>query len=40
VGGKFIKDVSEKEDKDKSKEKVPRKILSRDSSQGYETPLE
>ena len=35
MGGKFIKDVSEKEDKDKSKEKVPRKMLSRDSSQEH-----
>ncbi|XP_057614124.1 R3H domain-containing protein 2 isoform X4 [Chionomys nivalis] len=32
---KSTKDVSEKEDKDKSKEKVPRKMLSRDSSQEY-----
>lgn len=30
-----IKDVSEKEDKDKSKDKAPRKMLSRDSSQEY-----
>lgn len=33
---KSTKDVSEKKDKAKSKEKVPRKILSRDSSEGYE----
>ncbi|XP_037597141.1 R3H domain-containing protein 2 isoform X3 [Cebus imitator] len=32
---KSTKDVSEKEDKDKNKEKVPRKMLSRDSSQEY-----
>ncbi|XP_059101414.1 R3H domain-containing protein 2 isoform X13 [Peromyscus eremicus] len=32
---KSTKDVSEKEDKDRSKEKVPRKMLSRDSSQEY-----
>ncbi|XP_073939829.1 R3H domain-containing protein 2 isoform X11 [Castor canadensis] len=32
---KSTKDVSEKEEKDKSKEKVPRKMLSRDSSQEY-----
>ncbi|XP_023563086.1 R3H domain-containing protein 2 isoform X6 [Octodon degus] len=32
---KSIKDVSEKEDKDKSKDKAPRKMLSRDSSQEY-----
>ncbi|XP_051026651.1 R3H domain-containing protein 2 [Acomys russatus] len=32
---KSTKDVSEKEDKDKSKEKGPRKMLSRDSSQEY-----
>nr|XP_045007508.1 R3H domain-containing protein 2 isoform X3 [Jaculus jaculus] len=32
---KSTKDVSEKEDKDKSKEKAPRKMLSRDSSQEY-----
>ncbi|KAM4882512.1 R3H domain-containing protein 2 isoform 1-T1 [Thomomys bottae] len=32
---KSTKDVSEKEDRDKSKEKVPRKMLSRDSSQEY-----
>ncbi|KAM5289124.1 R3H domain-containing protein 2 isoform 9-T9 [Ctenodactylus gundi] len=32
---KSTKDVSEKEDKDKSKDKVPRKMLSRDSSQEY-----
>ncbi|XP_032769822.1 R3H domain-containing protein 2 isoform X8 [Rattus rattus] len=32
---KSTKDVSEKDDKDKSKEKVPRKMLSRDSSQEY-----
>ncbi|XP_024111989.1 R3H domain-containing protein 2 isoform X16 [Pongo pygmaeus] len=32
---KSTKDVSEKEDKDKNKEKIPRKMLSRDSSQEY-----
>ncbi|XP_052497412.1 R3H domain-containing protein 2 isoform X7 [Budorcas taxicolor] len=32
---KSTKDVSEKEDKDKNKEKVPRRMLSRDSSQEY-----
>ncbi|XP_042802879.1 R3H domain-containing protein 2 isoform X8 [Panthera leo] len=32
---KSTKDVSEKEDKEKNKEKVPRKMLSRDSSQEY-----
>ncbi|XP_047407752.1 R3H domain-containing protein 2 isoform X2 [Sciurus carolinensis] len=32
---KSTKDVSEKEDKDRNKEKVPRKMLSRDSSQEY-----
>ncbi|XP_032972858.1 R3H domain-containing protein 2 isoform X3 [Rhinolophus ferrumequinum] len=32
---KSTKDVPEKEDKDKNKEKVPRKMLSRDSSQEY-----
>ncbi|KAM5335896.1 R3H domain-containing protein 2 isoform 12-T15 [Glossophaga mutica] len=32
---KSTKDVSEKEDKDKNREKVPRKMLSRDSSQEY-----
>ncbi|XP_060051087.1 R3H domain-containing protein 2 isoform X22 [Erinaceus europaeus] len=32
---KSTKDGSEKEDKDKNKEKVPRKMLSRDSSQEY-----
>ncbi|XP_042119079.1 R3H domain-containing protein 2 isoform X1 [Peromyscus maniculatus bairdii] len=32
---KSTKDVSEKEDKDRSKEKAPRKMLSRDSSQEY-----
>ncbi|XP_051857382.1 R3H domain-containing protein 2 isoform X1 [Antechinus flavipes] len=32
---KSMKDGSEKEDKDKNKEKVPRKMLSRDSSQEY-----
>ncbi|XP_036886104.1 R3H domain-containing protein 2 isoform X1 [Sturnira hondurensis] len=32
---KSSKDVSEKEDKDKNREKVPRKMLSRDSSQEY-----
>ncbi|XP_043824740.1 R3H domain-containing protein 2 isoform X8 [Dromiciops gliroides] len=32
---KSLKDGSEKEDKDKNKEKVPRKMLSRDSSQEY-----
>ncbi|KAM8802192.1 R3H domain-containing protein 2 isoform 21-T23 [Rhynchonycteris naso] len=32
---KSTKHVSEKEDKDKNKEKVPRKMLSRDSSQEY-----
>ncbi|CAO2623469.1 R3H domain-containing protein 2, partial [Lemmus lemmus] len=32
---KSTKVASEKEDKDKSKEKVPRKMLSRDSSQEY-----
>ncbi|OBS75296.1 hypothetical protein A6R68_14166, partial [Neotoma lepida] len=32
------KDVSEKEDKDKSKEKIPRKMLSRDSSEEYTDP--
>ncbi|XP_031205978.1 R3H domain-containing protein 2 isoform X9 [Mastomys coucha] len=32
---KSTKDVSEKEDKDKNKEKAPRRMLSRDSSQEY-----
>uniref|UniRef100_H0XWG9 R3H domain containing 2 n=1 Tax=Otolemur garnettii TaxID=30611 RepID=H0XWG9_OTOGA len=32
---KSTKSVSEKEDKDRNKEKVPRKMLSRDSSQEY-----
>ncbi|KAF6119749.1 hypothetical protein HJG60_010161 [Phyllostomus discolor] len=32
---KSTKDVPEKEDKDKNREKVPRKMLSRDSSQEY-----
>ncbi|KAM9672240.1 R3H domain-containing protein 2 isoform 1-T1 [Trichechus inunguis] len=32
---KSTKDVSEKEDKEKNKEKIPRKMLSRDSSQEY-----
>ncbi|XP_074082419.1 R3H domain-containing protein 2 isoform X8 [Macrotis lagotis] len=32
---KSMKDGSEKEEKDKNKEKVPRKMLSRDSSQEY-----
>ncbi|KAB1256549.1 R3H domain-containing protein 2 [Camelus dromedarius] len=32
---KYTKDVSEKEDKDKNKEKFPRKMLSRDASQEY-----
>ncbi|KAK2119486.1 R3H domain-containing protein 2 [Saguinus oedipus] len=32
---KSTEDVSEKEDKDKNKEKFPRKMLSRDSSQEY-----